>query len=139
VAAKEADARFSGKEPIDDALDVPESPRRMRTTERFQKIKLAAEKRWERLRNNREWVWETYRLKFQLKPFVQNNPDQVKRFFVPTFIQIDLWPDSRILHASGPWPATPVALLSEAETFPWVVLESSRGASGAVIASPISC
>jgi hypothetical protein len=86
MAVENAGARDADKEPIDDDVNVPESPGRMRIIERFQRIELAAEKRWERLQNNREWVWETYRLKFQLGPFVQNNPDQLKKLFVPTFI-----------------------------------------------------
>jgi hypothetical protein len=85
VVAMEADSQQIGNEPAGENVDVKESPAQSRIMERFRKIKLATEKRWEKLQTNKEWVWETYKLKFQLEPFAQKNLDQLKQFFTPTF------------------------------------------------------
>jgi hypothetical protein len=86
AAVKEAVTQETGKEPTEDAPKLPESQARTRTIERLQRMTRAEQKRREALRNNKEWVWETYRLQFKLEPFVQNNPDQLKQFFTPTFV-----------------------------------------------------
>jgi hypothetical protein len=82
---KEGQTGKTGKDPVADTLNTLESPAHAGAIQRFQRMSRAVQQRWERLRNNRELVWETYRLRFKLEPFVQNNLDQLKQVFTPTF------------------------------------------------------
>jgi hypothetical protein len=81
---KQSETLESQKEQKNDS--PPDSPARARTIESFRKMEQAAEKRWNRLQNNKEWVWETYRIQVRLEPFVKSNLTGLKTFFRPTFV-----------------------------------------------------
>jgi hypothetical protein len=65
--------------------DFEEIRARVAADPNFRRIKKAEWLRWRKLANDKNFVWETYQLKFQLREFLENNPGQIREFFRPTF------------------------------------------------------
>jgi hypothetical protein len=47
----------------------------------YRRIRKAEWKRWKALADNSEFVWETFRLKYQLMRFLENDPEPLRNFF----------------------------------------------------------
>jgi hypothetical protein len=51
----------------------------------FPRIRKQEWLRWRKLATSKEFVWETFQLKFQLREFLEDNPNQIREFFRPSF------------------------------------------------------
>jgi hypothetical protein len=81
VGANEIAGPDGNNIPTKDDLEAYEP----RLPKEFQRVRASQWKRWRMLADNKEFVRETFRLKYQLEPFMKNDPDQLRPFFNPAF------------------------------------------------------
>jgi hypothetical protein len=74
-------------EPAEGQVDAEmnEARARIRANPEYLRILTAQWRRWKKLAKNKDFVWETFKLKFQLLEFLERNPDQIKELFRPVF------------------------------------------------------
>jgi hypothetical protein len=76
-------------EPAESQIDVELEEARaaeVRANFDYRRKQKAEWRRWRKLANNKDFVWETWRLKFQLLESLGNDPDQIRKFFRPSLM-----------------------------------------------------
>jgi hypothetical protein len=82
---KEVTRPQSIREATNDDSETREAIARPASSEWLRRARETEWDRWRLLGDNKEFVWETWRLKYQLTLFLETNPAQVRAFFSPTF------------------------------------------------------
>jgi hypothetical protein len=74
-------------EPAEGQVDaeMEEVRARIASNPGYRRIRKAERQRWKKLASNKDFVWETWQLKYQLGEFFRLDPDQIKKYFDPSF------------------------------------------------------